>query len=104
MAISMAWREWMASLERELREEVARLDAGAALPDELGKTLFAWKNATYMARRRSASEPPGELTLEWELAIRPFPLRRCSERRRPYGKIPGTSQASTTEHVVLWPF
>jgi len=49
---------WMASLERELREEVARLDDGAPLPGELGKTLFTWKNATYMARRRSPSELP----------------------------------------------
>lgn len=49
---------WMASLQRELREEVARLDAGATLPDELGKTLFAWKNADYMARHRHPSDLP----------------------------------------------
>ena len=49
---------WMASLERELREEVARLDAGATLPDELGKMLFAWKNADYIARNRKPSDLP----------------------------------------------
>ncbi len=43
---------WMASLERELREEVARLDAADELPEPLAKMCFAWKNATYMARNR----------------------------------------------------
>lgn len=48
----------MASLKRELREEVSRLNASDELPDELGKTLFAWKNADYMARNRKPSELP----------------------------------------------
>lgn len=49
---------WMASLASELREEVARLDASDELPEPLAKTHFAWKNATYMARNRKASELP----------------------------------------------
>jgi hypothetical protein len=49
---------WMASLERELRDEVRRLDDGDELPDELGKTLFAWRNASYMARHRKPSDLP----------------------------------------------
>lgn len=49
---------WLAGLESELREEVARLDAGDELAESLAKMCFAWKNATYMARNRHPSELP----------------------------------------------
>jgi hypothetical protein len=39
--------------EDELRADVAALPAEAALPTDLAGALFAWKNAAYMARRRS---------------------------------------------------
>lgn len=51
----------LAEHERSLRAAVAALPPGAALPVNLGRELFAWKNATYMARRRLA----GDLPLAW---------------------------------------
>lgn len=53
--------EMLAALEDELREEVARLAAGDALPDLLAGMLFAWKNAMYMARHRR----PDDLPASW---------------------------------------
>ena len=49
---------WLSRLESELREEVTRLDDEDELPEPLAKTLFAWKNATYMMRHRHSSELP----------------------------------------------
>lgn len=65
---------WLASLETELREEVSRLDAGDELPEPLAKMLFAWKNATYMARRRH----PSELPESWRASEEPmYEVRKC---------------------------
>ncbi len=42
----------LADRQRWLRQAVAALPPGTGLPVALGRDLFAWKNATYMAQRR----------------------------------------------------
>jgi hypothetical protein len=44
--------ELLAARERQLRQAVADVPADAELSVDLGRDLFAWQNATYMARRR----------------------------------------------------
>lgn len=47
--------------EQDLRRRVSQRADGAEMSLELGRDLFAWMNASYMARRRR----PGELPEVW---------------------------------------
>jgi len=52
----------LADRERWLRQAVAALPPGTGLPVALGRDLFAWKNATYMAQRRLPWDLPSAWT------------------------------------------
>lgn len=47
---------WLSGLGSELREDVSRLNADDELPEPLAKTLFAWKNATFILKYRGTGD------------------------------------------------
>jgi hypothetical protein len=60
---------FMTEREGHLRQEVAMMPSGSDLPAELGRELFAWQNAAYMAQRRLPWDlPPAWSVYEESLA------------------------------------
>jgi hypothetical protein len=57
----------LADRERWLRRAVAARPPGMTLPGALGRDLFAWKNATYMAQRRVSWDLPSAWGMSMKL-------------------------------------